>query len=158
MAGRSMSAEEVTQPFRRVVMWEGKGGGGIRAQPNCANRLTTLTRGRGWVVETGLWRRVRGWGSGLDEGREGGPGAVPEADTGPGRFRQPPSRCLPLSLCLFIPTPLRLLAPGRPPTSLRLLVPGYNDQLRLSDELLDRVNVHLPPDQVGDWGGARVCF
>ncbi|KXZ41088.1 hypothetical protein GPECTOR_823g54 [Gonium pectorale] len=25
---------------------------------------------------------------------------------------------------------------------------GYNDQLRLSDELLDRVNVHLPPDQV----------
>ncbi|KAG2430028.1 hypothetical protein HYH02_013856 [Chlamydomonas schloesseri] len=35
---------------------------------------------------------------------------------------------------------------------------GYNDQLRLSDELLDRVNVHLPPDQVLELSDTAVGF
>ncbi|EFJ45963.1 hypothetical protein VOLCADRAFT_118238, partial [Volvox carteri f. nagariensis] len=35
---------------------------------------------------------------------------------------------------------------------------GYNDQLRLSDELLDRVNVHLPPDQVLELSDIAVTF
>ncbi|GIL52371.1 hypothetical protein Vafri_8260 [Volvox africanus] len=35
---------------------------------------------------------------------------------------------------------------------------GYNDQLRLSDELLDRVSVQLPPDQVLELSDIGVSF